>query len=143
MTDRLRFVVDDDAEGLRLDVFLAELDDPPISRSQVKKRIDAGEVLVNGQRPKAGYMLRPGDEIVWSYAPPTPLAAEPQDIPLDILYEDAHVAVVNKPAGMVVHPAPGHPDGLVARVQARVELVRESIQSMLGRGLAERRHVFW
>ena len=110
MASEFRFVVDDDASGLRLDVFLAELDDPPISRAQVKRRIDAGEVLVNGQRTKAGYALREGDEIVWSYAPPERLRAVAQDIPLDILYEDAHLAIVNKPPGMVVHPAPGNPD---------------------------------
>lgn len=111
MTDRLRFVIDEDAEGLRLDVYLADLDDPPLSRSQIKKQIDAGDVLLNGARPKAGASLRVGDEIVWTYAPPQPLTATPQEIPLDILYEDGHVAIVNKPAGMVVHPAPGHPDG--------------------------------
>lgn len=96
---------------MRLDVFLADLDDPPISRSQVKRRIDAGEVVVNGEQTKAGYSLREGDEIEWDYEEPKPLSAEPQDIPLDVLYEDAHLAIINKPAGMVVHPAPGHPDG--------------------------------
>ncbi len=106
-----RFVVDEEGEGVRLDVFLAELDEPPISRSQVKRRIDAGEVLVNGERQKAGYSLRIGDEVDWTFAPTPSLDATPQDIPLDILYEDADLAIVNKPPGMVVHPSPGHPDG--------------------------------
>lgn len=106
-----RFVVDEDTAGMRLDVFLAEKDDPPISRSQVKKRITRGEVRVDGAHTKAGHKLRVGEQVVWDYEPPTPLSADPQDIPLDVLWEDDHAAVVNKPAGMVVHPAPGHPDG--------------------------------
>ena len=108
--NRFRFVVDEEDVGLRLDVYLAELDDPPISRAQVKRRIDAGEVLVNGKPVKAGYALREGDEIDWQFEPVEPLRAKPQEIPLDILFEDEHLAIVNKPAGMVVHPAPGNPD---------------------------------
>ena len=111
MTEEFRFVVDDDTAGLRLDVFLAELDDPPLSRSQVKKRIDGGEVRVNGDQVKAGYTLRTGDIVVWGYEPPRKLEALPEDIPLDILHEDRNVAIINKPAGMVVHPAPGHSSG--------------------------------
>lgn len=104
------FEIEDDA-GKRLDVFLAEQDDPPISRSQIKKAIDGGDVRVNATRVKAGYTLREGDLVAWEYAPPVAPNLEPEDIDLEILYEDADLAVVNKPHGMVVHPAPGHPSG--------------------------------
>lgn len=106
------FDVEDDDDGARLDVFLAEQEDPPLSRSQVKRCIEEGEILVNDDEPhKAGYKLRTGDRVVWEHQPPRPTELIAQDIPLDILYEDDSVAIVNKPAGMVVHPAPGHPDG--------------------------------
>lgn len=109
-TTQFRFAIGEEDVGLRLDVFLAEQDDPPLSRSQVKKYIDAGEIEVNDDIVKAGYRLREGDQIRWIYqAPPQP-STRPQDIDLQILYEDAELAIIDKPAGLVVHPAPGHPD---------------------------------
>ena len=92
-------------------MFLAEQEDPPLSRSQVRRCIDGGEILVNGVQTKAGYALRVGDEIRWVWEPPIEIDVVAEDIPLHILYEDAYVAIVNKPAGMVVHPAPGHHSG--------------------------------
>lgn len=94
----------------RVDHFLAstELD---LSRSQLKRLIDDGDVLVNGGRVKAGHKLSPGDEIEVRLRPPAPTRALPQDIPITVLFEDAHLIVVDKQAGLVVHPAPGHPDG--------------------------------
>ncbi len=106
-----RFRAEPEDVGSRLDVFLTDLDDPSITRSQVKRCLSDGEVTVNGARVKAGYRLRDGDEILWSHAPPRPLSATPQDIPIEVLYEDELVAIVDKPAGMVVHPSYGHPDG--------------------------------
>ncbi|KRL94004.1 pseudouridine synthase [Limosilactobacillus equigenerosi DSM 18793 = JCM 14505] len=81
------------------------------SRSQLKHWLDDGLVLVNGQVMKAKYKVQVGDEI--QITPPETKAIDlvAQDIPLDIVYEDDDVLVVNKPQGMVVHPAPGHPDG--------------------------------
>ncbi|MFU8806909.1 MAG: RluA family pseudouridine synthase [Bradymonadaceae bacterium] len=105
------FLVDPEDEGTRLDVFLAEQDDPPLTRSQVRRALDRGEITVNSERVKAGYKLRGDDVIRWDYAPPPGPRAVPQDIPLTFLYEDEFLAVVDKPAGMVVHPSPGHPDG--------------------------------
>ena len=107
-----RFEVPESADGQRLDIFLRDRDEPDESRSQIKKRIDKGEVEIDGETaPKAGERVYTGDEIVWNYEPPTEPDLEPQDLPLDFLYEDSHLAVVDKPAGMVVHPGPGHPDG--------------------------------
>ena len=105
------FAIDDEDAGERLDVFLAGLDDPPLTRSQVKRRIVAGEVIVNGAIVKAGHMLRVGDEIAWRFAPDQPLSAAAQDIPLSILFEDPQLAIIDKPHGMVVHPSIGHADG--------------------------------
>jgi len=98
------------AKGTRLDAYLAsELEE--LTRSAAAKLIEDGCVLVNGK--DAGKSLKlSGDEIIEVTLPEAePIDAVPQDIPLDIVYEDEDVIVVNKPSGLVVHPAPGHPDG--------------------------------
>ncbi len=93
----------------RLDRFLAER--LPLSRSQITNLIEAGRVKVGGQIPKKSYQPEPDDVIVVEVPPPEPPEALPEDIALDLLYEDEGLIVVNKPAGMVVHPAPGHSRG--------------------------------
>jgi 23S rRNA pseudouridine1911/1915/1917 synthase len=95
--------------GQRLDIFLAQ-SDAAISRSHVKCVIEEGDVLVNGIIPKVSQRLKDGDVIVLTQRPPQEATALPQNIPLDIVYEDAAIIVINKPAGMVVHPAPGNAD---------------------------------
>lgn len=104
------FVVPPASVGLRLDSYLAE-QGLPYSRSQLCRRIDAGEVLVDGVVAKPSLRLRSGQRIVFTPPPPTASGDQPEAIPLDIVYEDRHLIVVNKPAGMVVHPAPGHETG--------------------------------
>lgn len=99
-------VVGDLAEKERLDVFLA--DETDWSRSQVKLQIDEGRALVNGKQQKAGFLVKNGDVISLSFSKETlKIDAEAEDIPLDIVYEDDDFAIINKPQGMVVHPAPG------------------------------------
>ena len=85
---------------------------PDLSRTQGQRLIDQGQVTVNGQARKPAYRVEPGERVTVILPPeePTPVLS-PQPIPLDVICEDAHLLVVNKPAGMVVHPAPGHPDG--------------------------------
>ena len=96
----------------RLDVFLAENDQlAELSRSHIQKLIKSGHVLVNRETAKSGRRLNVGDCIDISVPEPEPLLIEPENIPLDILYEDEDLLVVNKPKGMVVHPAPGHTSG--------------------------------
>jgi 23S rRNA pseudouridine1911/1915/1917 synthase len=106
-----QFVIPSQWTGQRLDRALAEL--LSCSRSHVKMLIDHDCVRVSGMVPKAGYVLRAGDQIeVLPFGEP-PAAAVAQDIPLDVLYEDEFLAAINKPAGMVVHPAPGQWSGTV------------------------------
>lgn len=95
--------------GKRLDLFLAGA--LAISRTMVGKIIKDGGVLVNGKAAKASYRLAGDEELLVSYEEPVPAEAIPQNIPLVILYEDEHLIVVNKPRGMVVHPAAGNSDG--------------------------------
>lgn len=94
--------------GERLDRFLAG---KVASRSVVQRWIEEGRVLVDGLAAVAKTRLRQGQEVVVRPAPPLPSAAEPEDIPLDVRFEDEHLLVLVKPAGLVVHPAPGHPSG--------------------------------
>jgi 23S rRNA pseudouridine1911/1915/1917 synthase len=94
----------------RLDRFLAE-QLPELSRSQLKKLIDEGQVLVDGAPAKAGGKLKGGETLTVNIPAPSPAEAVSEDIPLVVLYEDRHLIVVDKPPGMVVHPAPGHYQG--------------------------------
>lgn len=96
--------------GERVDVFLAE-NLPGLTRSAAQRLLDSGRVTLNGSPVRKNHRVSPGEE--YSVAPeePEPSGAIQQDIPIDVVYEDADVVVVNKPRGMVVHPAPGHPDG--------------------------------
>ena len=94
--------------GQRLDKYLAgEMTD--LSRSRIKELVQDGEVLVNGKKSKVSYKVQKGDLIQVTVLPLEPLKLEAENIPLDIVYEDEDVIVVNKPQGMVVHPAAGHP----------------------------------
>ena len=93
----------------RIDKVLTSLE-PEITRSQLKNLINDGHVTVNGQAVKPKYKVQAGDKISLVKPEPQSLELTPENIPLDIVYEDDDVIVVNKPQGMVVHPAPGHPN---------------------------------
>ncbi|HOW56842.1 MAG TPA: RluA family pseudouridine synthase [Smithellaceae bacterium] len=105
----IKFTVTAAANGQRLDIYLAAKDEE-LSRSQVKIAIEDGLVLVNNLAPKVSQKLKTGDEIILKKIPAAVAVARPQNIPLEIVHEDAAIIVINKPAGMVVHPAPGNPD---------------------------------
>ena len=92
---------------IRLDKYLAK-EYPDVSRSQVQKLIEQGYILVNGYRVKASHRLSRLDKINVNLPHPEPALLYPESIPLDIVYEDNDIIVVNKPAGLIVHPAPGH-----------------------------------
>ena len=103
----------DDADGkIRLDQYLAA-HLPELSRSRIQSLIKSGDVLVNGSPAKPKNPVSRGDSITVRIPEPEPAEAQPQDIPLDILYEDEDVVVINKESGMVVHPAAGNPDGTI------------------------------
>lgn len=104
-------VVTNEFKGIRLDVYLSELLDE-WTRSSIKRQIDNGGVLINGKKTKAGYLLREGDEITIDFVEDNRLDdVLPENIPLDVVYEDRDIVVINKPQGMVVHPAPGSYNG--------------------------------
>jgi 23S rRNA pseudouridine1911/1915/1917 synthase len=105
---RIELVADDG--GIRVDKFLAE-QVADLSRSAIQRLIDTAQVVVNGEPVKASYRVRPGDLIVACVPQPEPLEPVAEAIPLGIVYEDQDLIVVNKPAGMVIHPAPGHRSG--------------------------------
>jgi len=108
--DRLEFRIDRAPVGKRLDAFLAEAQDR-VSRSRIKKLIEDNRVSVNGQPARAKYKLKSGDFIQLEIPPTVASQTLAEPIALQVVYEDASLLVVDKPAGMVVHPAPGHASG--------------------------------
>ncbi len=104
------FIVTDTQAGQRIDKFLSE-NIPDKSRSFIASLIEDGEVIVNNRKTTKSYKVSQGDEVQVTFSDATELEAIPQDIPLDVIYEDEDIIVVNKPKGMVVHPAAGNPDG--------------------------------
>lgn len=104
----IKYKISDEAAGIRIDKFLAE--QGVRTRSFYQKAVEEQKVLVNDRPVKNNYKLRPGDVITIEPIEEEVLDIKPENIPLDILYEDNDVLIVNKPKGMVVHPAPGHPD---------------------------------
>lgn len=105
-----QYQVQADQNKVRIDKLLADIN-PDNSRSQVQTWINDGYVKVNNEEMKMNYKCREGDLIEWSVPEPKPLEVEAENIPLDIIYEDKDVIVVNKPKGMVVHPSAGHSGG--------------------------------
>ena len=102
-------IIDEANAGLRLDKALANLS--KVSRSVVIDLIREGKVSVEGQVKKAKYKVKEGEAITYELPEIAVLDIQAEDIPLDIVYEDADVAVINKPQGMVVHPSAGHASG--------------------------------
>ena len=113
MPQRLEFIVSPENSRKRLDLFLLE-QNLPLSRSQIKRLIDEGLIRVNSASSKAGCRLQSSDHISVLVPDVQNITLNPEDIPLEILYEDDYLIVVNKPAGMVVHPAPGNYSGTLA-----------------------------
>ncbi|MCI9424662.1 MAG: RluA family pseudouridine synthase [Flavonifractor sp.] len=99
-----------DRAGERADQLLARLL-PELTRSAAQRLLEDGRVTRGGQAVKKNYKTAPGDVLTVSLPDPAPIDVLPQNIPLDVVFEDGDVIVVNKPVGMVVHPAAGHPDG--------------------------------
>ena len=118
-----------DRAGERADQLLARLA-PELTRSAAQRLLEEGAVTLGGAPVKKNYKTAPGDVLAVALPEPEPVEALPQDIPLDVVYEDADVIVVNKPVGMVVHPAAGHPDGTL--VNALLYHCGESLSGING-----------
>ncbi len=109
----LSITVPAEAEGQRIDSFLAAQFDG-ISRSQIRRAIERGDVLVDDRETKPAYSLRAGENIQFEPPESLPIEAVPEEIPLEIVYEDAEIIVINKPAGIVTHPGAGVRSGTLA-----------------------------
>ncbi|MBR0420329.1 MAG: RluA family pseudouridine synthase [Erysipelotrichaceae bacterium] len=108
---RIKLKVDEDNVGIRIDSYLAE--NTPLSRTAIQKLIENGEVFLNGNVPNKKVKTELDDIVEFEYEEKTLTDIKPQDIPLDIVYEDEDLIVINKPKGLVVHPAVGNPDGTI------------------------------
>lgn len=129
MDEIKEFLVLDEEEGDRLDVYLSsQLGD--MSRSYIQKIIKDKKVSVNGKVEKAKYLVKEDDKIVIEIPAPKLLEVLPQDIPIDIVYEDSDVMIVNKPQNMVVHPAPGNYEGTL--VNAILYHCKDNLSSING-----------
>ena len=124
------FIVEDVDAGKRLDSFLAEKNTANYTRSFIGKMIEENLVLYNGKPSKASIKIKTGGRIELFEKEPEPLAVKGEEIPLEIVYEDDDLMVINKPRGMVVHPAPGHTSGTL--VNAVLSHAGESLSSING-----------
>ncbi len=122
------FKVEASDVGKRLDVAVSEA--AGLSRSAAQKLIGSGEVLVSGRAENKKYTVKYGDEIEISIPEPTELSVEAENIPLDIVYEDSDIIVINKPSGLVVHPAPGNFSGTL--VNALLYHCKDSLSGIGG-----------
>lgn len=127
--DIFKFLINEEWEGLRIDKYLSSNLDF-LSRSYIQKMIQEQNVSVNGKIVKANYNLKEDDEIEFQLPPNVEPDIVAEDIPLDVLYEDDDVIVVNKPKGMVVHPAAGHYSGTL--VNALMHHCKESLSGING-----------
>ena len=118
-----------DLENMRLDVYISKKNDN-LSRTMIQKLIEDGQILVNGNKKKISYKVQIGDVIQIHIPEPKKTDIKAQNIPIEVIYEDDDILVVNKPKGMVVHPANGNPDGTL--VNAVMALCKESLSGVGG-----------
>lgn len=114
--DNEKIILECDEAGIRIDAWLAlalseEFPDKTFTRSSLKKMIEQGAVTIGGEAVKPSYGVKKGDVVSVEMPEPEPLDVQPEDIPLNVVYEDKDIIVINKPRGMVVHPAPGTRSG--------------------------------
>jgi|SRR5579863_886876 len=114
----------------RIDLYLIQRG-APVSRARLQRLIEAGEITVGGRKVRTSYRVRPGDRIDIHVPSPTPLEMAPEEIALDIVYEDDSLLLINKPPGLVVHPGPGNPHGTL--VNALLYHCRNSLPAIGGR----------
>ena len=126
---QLKLIVEENEAGHRLDAYLAGKI-PDLSRSYIQKLINDNLILVNGKSTKGKIKTSPGMNILVNIPEPEPLSTEPENIPLNIIYEDSDILIVNKPKDMVVHPAPGNKDNTL--VNALLYHCKDSLSDING-----------
>ena len=124
-----KYIVEKENINKRIDAFLANKN-PEQSRVAIQRLIENEKVLVNGKKIKPSYRIQENDEIAMEEIEPVEVALKAQEIPLDIIYEDKDIIVVNKPKGMVVHPGNGNPDGTL--VNAIMAICKDSLSGIGG-----------
>ncbi len=124
-----KFVVDNTEEDSRIDAYLSEKAQE-ISRVTIQRLIKEEKILVNNKKTKASYKVKQGDEITVEEEKPKETTLKAQDIPVEIIYEDKDIIVVNKPKGMVVHPGNGNPDGTL--VNSLMAICKDSLSGIGG-----------
>ena len=123
----MKYIVEE--SGKRLDAYITSIDSE-ITRTAAQRLIEQGNILVNGEKKKTAYKVSNGDVITIEKEEPKEIELKAQNIPIDIIYEDDDIIVVNKPKGMVVHPANGNPDGTL--VNAIMAICKDSLSGIGG-----------
>lgn len=123
------YIVKEGEEGNRIDSYLSKKDDR-FSRVAIQRLIDDGKILVNNKKIKSSYKVQKDDKITIEQEKPKESQLRPQNIPIEIIYEDKDIIVVNKPKGMVVHPANGNPDGTL--VNSLMAICKDSLSGIGG-----------
>ena len=124
-----KFIVDINESNIRIDAYLSKKDED-ISRVTIQRLIKEEKILVNNKKTKASYKVQQGDDITIEEEQPKEISLKAQDIPVEIIYEDNDIIVVNKPKGMVVHPANGNPDGTL--VNSLMAICKDSLSGIGG-----------
>lgn len=133
-----KHIVSSEEKGKRLDSYIASICND-ITRTSAERMIKNGEILVNDKTQKAAYKINEGDIITIQKSEPKEIEIKAQDIPIEIIYEDNDIIVVNKPKGMVVHPANGNPDGtLVNAIMAKCKNSLSGIGGEIRPGIVHR-----
>ncbi len=127
--NKSEYIIQEENKGLRIDKCITILDNE-ISRMAAQRMLEEGNIKVNGNTPKPSYKTVLNDKIEIIKSKPKETSLKGQDIPIDILYEDKDIIVVNKPKGMVVHPANGNPDGTL--VNAIMNICKGSLSGIGG-----------
>ena len=123
------YIVRQEEKGKRLDTYIPSVD-TDITRTSAQRLIEDGNILVNGKNAKVSYKIQENDKISVEIPKPKQIELKAQDIPIEIIYEDSDIIVVNKPKGMVVHPANGNPDGTL--VNAIMAICKDSLSGIGG-----------
>ena len=123
------YIINEETKNIRLDKVIAIID-KDLSRSMIQKMLEDGKILVNNNKEKASYKTKLGGNIRVEEIVPKQIELKAQDIPVEIIYEDNDIIVVNKPKGMVVHPANGNPDGTL--VNAIMSICKDSLSGIGG-----------